>query len=145
MRLVRIAMIVLMAVPALAQVKLVVRSDGKKVIYNVPAPGTGRAITDLKWLAKQRDRRSQYDKMIERYADQYNVDPILVRAVITVESNFDPQCVSNKNARGLMQLIPETARRYGVKNLFDPEENIRGGGADQELKVGVTVEPLDTP
>src|SRR6185369_3238507 len=129
MRLVRVAMILLAAAPLFGQVKLVVRGDGKKVIVNVPTPGTGRAITDLKWLAKQRDRRSQYDRLIEQYADQYNVDPILVRAVIQVESNFDPQCTSNKGARGLMQLMPETAQRYGVKRILDPAENIRGGVA----------------
>ena len=102
--------------------------DGKKVIYNVGSAGGGKA-SDLKWLARQRDRRSSYDRLIEQYADRYNVDPILVRAVIQVESNFNPQCTSNKGARGLMQLMPETASRYGVKKIADPEENLRGGVA----------------
>jgi soluble lytic murein transglycosylase-like protein len=128
MRLARVAMICLAALPAFAQVQLMVRSDGKKVIYNVGASGGGK-VSDLKWLAKQRDRRSSYDRLIEQYADRYNVDPILVRAVIQVESNFNPQCTSNKGARGLMQLMPETASRYGVKKIADPEENIRGGVA----------------
>jgi len=128
MRLVRLAVIFAIALPAAAQVKLVVRSDGKKVIYNVGSTASGKG-TDLKWLARQRDRRSQYDRMIERYADQFNVDPILVRAVIQVESDFNPQCTSGKGARGLMQLIPETAQRYGVKDIYDPEQNIRGGVA----------------
>jgi len=128
MRLVRLAVIFVIALPAVAQVKLVVRSDGKKVIYNVGSTASGKG-TDLKWLARQRDRRSQYDRMIERYADQFNVDPILVRAVIQVESDFNPQCTSGKGARGLMQLIPETAQRYGVKDIYDPEQNIRGGVA----------------
>ena len=128
MRLARLAVIFVIALPAVAQVKLVVRSDGKKVIYNVGSTASGKG-TDLKWLARQRDRRSQYDRMIERYADQFNVDPILVRAVIQVESDFNPQCTSGKGARGLMQLIPETAQRYGVKDIYDPEQNIRGGVA----------------
>jgi len=127
MRLVRIVLVCLVALPALAQVQLIVR-NGKKVIYNVGSSGSGRS-SDLKWLARQRDRRSSYDRLIEQYADRYNVDPILVRAVIQVESNFNPQCVSNKGARGLMQLMPETASRYGVKKILDPEENIRGGVA----------------
>jgi soluble lytic murein transglycosylase-like protein len=108
-----------------ADVRLVVRPDGKKVIYNVWSPGM--RSSNYTWLAKQRNRRSAYDKLIDRYADQYNIDPVLVRAVIQVESDFNPRCVSNKGARGLMQLIPETAQRYGVKDVFNPEENIRGG------------------
>jgi soluble lytic murein transglycosylase-like protein len=112
------------AFTATAQVKLLVRRDGKKVIYNVGSYGRGG---DYSWLAKQRNRRTRFDALIERYASDYNVDPVLVRAVIQVESDFNPQCVSNKGARGLMQLIPETARRYGVRSIFDPAENIRGG------------------
>lgn len=114
-----------MSVTARADVHLVVRPDGKKVIYNVWSPSV--RTSNYSWLAKQRNRRSAYDKLIQQYADTYNVDPVLVHAVILVESDFNPRCVSNKNARGLMQLIPETAQRYGVKNVFDPEENIRGG------------------
>ena len=114
-----------MAVTARADVRLAIRPDGKKVIYNVWSPSV--RTSNYTWLAKQRNRRSQYDKLIERYADAYNIDPVLVHAVILVESDFNPRCVSNKNARGLMQLIPETAQRYGVKNVFDPEDNIRGG------------------
>lgn len=110
---------------ARADVRLSVRPDGKKVIYNVWSPSV--RASNYSWLAKQRNRRSPYDKVIERYADMYNVDPVLVHAVIQVESDFNPRCVSNKGARGLMQLIPETAHRYGVKDIFDPEDNIRGG------------------
>ena len=62
-----------------------------------------------------------------RHSAQFGVDPILVRAVIQVESDFNPRCISRRGARGLMQLMPETARRYGVRSIFDPEENIRGG------------------
>ena len=112
---------------AQGQVQLVVRRDGKKVISNVPSGGGKRAYSDLSWLARRHDRRSGYDPIIERYAKQYGVDPVLIRAVIQVESNFDPKCVSHKGARGLMQLMPATAKRFGVKQIHDPEENIRGG------------------
>jgi soluble lytic murein transglycosylase-like protein len=109
-----------------AQVHLIIKSDGTKVISNFGSPAS-RHGSDWNWWAKQRDRRSSFDAYIDRYAAQYRVDPILVRAVIQVESDFNPRCVSNKGARGLMQLMPETARQYGVRNVFDPEDNIRGG------------------
>lgn len=69
-----------------------------------------------------------YDLVLE-LAPRYNLDPALVMAVITVESAYDSQAVSHKNAQGLMQLIPETAERFHVKNSFDAKENIKGGMA----------------
>jgi soluble lytic murein transglycosylase-like protein len=109
-----------------AQVHLIIKGDGTKVISNF-GPASSAHGNDWNWWAKQRDRRSGYDAYIDRYAAQYHVDPVFVRAVIQVESDFNPRCVSNKGARGLMQLMPETARQYGVRNVFDPEDNIRGG------------------
>jgi soluble lytic murein transglycosylase-like protein len=76
-----------------------------------------------RWLA----RSTQYDPMIERAARSAAVEPELVRAVIVVESAFNPRAVSKRGAIGLMQLKPATARRYGVSNAFDPEQNIRAG------------------
>lgn len=119
------AVALLLVIPASAQVEITVQHDGSKVISNIGAGG--RRVTDWAWLAKQRNRHSKYDRIIERHCDDFGIDPILVRAVILVESAFDPQCVSRRGARGLMQLMPETARHYGVRNIFDPEENIRGG------------------
>jgi hypothetical protein len=113
-----------LAATAEAQVHLVVRGDGTKVISNI---GAAKHLSDYTWLSRQRDRRSKYDKIIERHSDHYGVDPVLVRAVIQTESDFNPRCVSSKGARGLMQLMPETAKRYGVQRIFDPDENIRGG------------------
>ncbi len=65
--------------------------------------------------------------LVKQLAPQYAIDPQLVLALIAVESGFNPQAVSPKNAQGLMQLIPETAERFGVKRAFVPAENIRGG------------------
>jgi hypothetical protein len=116
----------LLAGVAGADVRIGVKG-GKKVIYNVGRASRGTSGSDLSWLAKQHDRRTKYDPIIERYAARYGVDATLVRAVIQVESNFDPAVVSSKGARGLMQLMPATARRFGVTNIHDPEQNIHGG------------------
>jgi TPR repeat protein len=66
-------------------------------------------------------------KLVAETAAANKIDPKLVLAVIATESAFQTDAVSPKNARGLMQLMPETAQRFGVKNVFDPGENIRGG------------------
>ena len=68
-------------------------------------------------------------KLVEEMAPTYGLDPKLVLAVISVESAFQVEAVSSANARGLMQLIPATAERFGVRNLFDPAQNLRGGMA----------------
>jgi soluble lytic murein transglycosylase-like protein len=67
--------------------------------------------------------------MVRSLAPQYRLDPDLVLAVVEVESNFDPGARSHKNAQGLMQLIPATAERFGVADVWDPEQNLRGGMA----------------
>lgn len=66
-------------------------------------------------------------QLVEATARAYDVSPALVHSVIAVESNFDPWAVSGKGAEGIMQLMPGTARRFGVSNVFDPRQNIEGG------------------
>src|SRR5262249_7834769 len=68
-----------------------------------------------------------YANFIKNAAQHHGVDADLIVSVITAESKFNPKAVSRKNARGLMQLLPETATRLGVKNIFDPQENIEAG------------------
>ena len=68
-----------------------------------------------------------WDEMIAGTANRHQVDPKLVRAIVRVESNFNPSAVSPRGASGLMQLIPATARRFGVSNVFDPGANLDGG------------------
>jgi soluble lytic murein transglycosylase-like protein len=72
-------------------------------------------------------RSARYDPVIEDAARAAQIDPSLLRALIVVESGFDERAVSRRGARGLMQLMPVTARRYGVKDAFDPAQNIRAG------------------
>ncbi|HUN52077.1 MAG TPA: transglycosylase SLT domain-containing protein [Candidatus Sulfotelmatobacter sp.] len=67
--------------------------------------------------------------MVQKIAPKIGVEVNLVMAVISAESDFDPRAVSPKNAMGLMQLMPDTAARFGVRDPFDPAENIRGGTA----------------
>ena len=73
------------------------------------------------------ERFTRYDQHIREAATLYQIPIELVRAVIKVESDFDPRAVSPANARGLMQMIPETAARMMVEDVFDPRQNIFGG------------------
>ena len=71
--------------------------------------------------------KTPFQKVIHAAAERYGVDADLIHCVVAVESNFDPKAVSAKNARGLMQLLPQTAAHFGVKDVFDPEENVNAG------------------
>jgi len=68
-----------------------------------------------------------FEQMVRSASNRYGVNPNLVWAVIKVESNFNPEAVSKKGARGLMQLMPATARQHRVENIHDPIQNIQGG------------------
>jgi soluble lytic murein transglycosylase-like protein len=72
-------------------------------------------------------RAAQYDSIIERAAVSAAVEANLLRAVIVVESGFNSRAVSKRGAVGLMQLMPATASRFGVSNLYDPKENVHAG------------------
>jgi len=74
------------------------------------------------------DRKKYHPHVIEA-ARAFQLEPALIHAVISAESGYNPLARSPKGARGLMQLMPDTARRYGVDNPLDPEQNIRGGAA----------------
>lgn len=68
-----------------------------------------------------------YDHLISEYAQRYQVDFALIKSIIRAESGFNPDAISRKGARGLMQLMPETALRMNVSNVHNPRENIAGG------------------
>jgi soluble lytic murein transglycosylase-like protein len=90
------------------------------------APAVGLAAIPQPLLERAPIQVLTYVQLV---APEYKLDPALVLSVMAAESNFDPAAVSPKNAHGLMQLIPETARRFGVRNIQDPSQNIRGGMA----------------
>ena len=71
-----------------------------------------------------RQTPADIDQLVEQTASRYQVDPELIRAIVRVESGYDPKAVSSKGAMGLMQLIPATAQRFGVANPFDPKQNL---------------------
>lgn len=80
--------------------------------------------TDPNWIS---DTERRYYPIVLKNSKQYDVDPLLVKAIIMAESGFNPNAVSQVGAQGLMQLMPGTARALGVIDAFNPEQNIHGG------------------
>jgi len=93
-------------------------------VISEPAPGAAPA-----GAAGWRTRSLSYMQLIQEEAQRAAVSPALLRAMVAVESGFDPLAVSPKGAQGLMQLLPSTMRRYRVERPFDPRENLRGGAS----------------
>lgn len=94
-----------------------------------PATCVLRGGQPLRQALRPQPAKGPIATLVRNLAPEYQLDPDLVLAVIEVESNFNPAAQSPKNAQGLMQLIPATAERFGVKDVWDPEENLRGGMA----------------
>lgn len=114
-----------LAAPAGAEVKVATRADGLKVIYNeAPRYRARRQATALVPVPK-----AGWESLIDGYARSLGLEPRLVRAVIQVESGYNPRALSNKGAMGLMQLMPATVRELAVGDPYDPEENLRAGTA----------------
>ena len=104
----------------------------KIVIYSVRDVATERFVCTLKTTQGQKPTAScapvsPYDTLIDRSAHKNHLDPALLKAVMKAESNFNPRDQSSKGACGLMQLMPETAKILGVKDIYSPEENVAGG------------------
>ncbi len=109
------------------QVASVVRVDarsGKLVRTMGMASASGRVASGTHAWA---GLATAIDEYVRQTSERYEVDPLLVRSVIEAESNYNPVAVSPKGAQGLMQLMPQTARRFAVKNAFNPWDNIDGG------------------
>jgi soluble lytic murein transglycosylase-like protein len=126
------------AVPASAQIYSWHDEKGTLVVSNKPRGGA-EAVTRSFSVPRAEnvratryaptDRSAHYDDLIVEHSQAHGVRTDLVRAVIQVESGFNPYATSRKGAMGLMQLMPDTARMFGVINPFNPIENIRAGVA----------------
>jgi soluble lytic murein transglycosylase-like protein len=137
-RVVLLAVSTVAAVPLPAAAQIYLRTDpqGRQIwsdhpidqptaVYAVPGASTQFSTRPVADAASV----SAYDSLVVEHAARQSLRPELVRAVIQVESGFNPHALSPKGAMGLMQLMPATARSLGVRNAFDPAENIRGGTA----------------
>ncbi len=85
------------------------------------------ALAPCLFSASSADLRKLYDPVIKTAAGKHRIDAELVHIIIRAESNYDSFAISDKGAMGLMQLMPATARQYGVNNVFDAAQNIEGG------------------
>ena len=121
--------------PAHAEIYTCADANGGRVLTNNPATcGQAKTLRGAGVVVPGHPpasaaNSSAYDGIIEQAAADYDVRADLVRAVIQVESGFNPRARSPKGAMGLMQLMPATAREFGVSNPYNPTENIRGGVA----------------
>ena len=105
-------------------------ADGRYKLYKKdPVAQTAVQQTAVRPPVRIYDRvtRDRYSSHVLAASKETSVDPALIHAVISVESGYNPAARSHAGAVGLMQLMPQTAERYGVTNRFDPEQNIRGG------------------
>lgn len=131
-----------LSMPLRAQIATQVDEHGKLVFVNGDSPNGRRGSTISPTASGPRSRSAlssasaadtlgandgRLDRIVRDAAARHQVDPALVKAVISTESGWNPHAVSNKGAVGLMQLIPGTAQRFGVGNPFDPAQNVEGG------------------
>ncbi|SHJ21785.1 Transglycosylase SLT domain-containing protein [Geosporobacter subterraneus DSM 17957] len=102
------------------QVKII-NKDQTADFENILQSAVENAKSDMHYSS------SDYDKIIQAASDKYKIDFNLIKAVMSTESSFNPKALSTAGAQGLMQLMPQTAKGLGVKNPWDPKQNIDGG------------------
>ncbi len=116
-----------------ADIYVRIHKDGHKEFTNRPAgPGWLFHMKESGYqpmikFTRKSGKPKELDEIIKEISDEYEIDPALVKAIITAESNSDPRAVSSKGAQGLMQLMPAVSRQLKVTSPFDPRENIIGG------------------
>ncbi len=137
-----IAGLILVALSGVAQATMFIYQlpDGTRVITdhqvynkNYKLVRTGQTSSGMGQILASKNRQffradtSAYDRLIRLTAKQHHIDRALVKAIIHAESAFNPYATSSKGARGLMQLMPSTAEIYGVRDIYDPRQNIGAG------------------
>ena len=126
--------------PGWADIYAYTAEDGSVSLSNVPtderysvliaAPQPAVAAAPAAAMPKARSglaRKAGYDQVVDEVSRTYGLESALLHALISVESRYNPKAVSRKGAAGLMQLMPQTAKRYGVADAFDPVQNLNGG------------------
>lgn len=113
--------------PLHAEIYQYIDSKGTISLTNVPSDIRYRRVDIRPNRLHPVISEQELEPMIKRFSRQHQLHPALIRAVIKAESNFDPRAVSRSGAIGLMQLMPQTALRLDVRDLYDPEDNIGGG------------------
>lgn len=124
-----LVIIVIAAVPdgAAAQIYVVEEEDGGLRYTTQHVPGARLFMETRREIGDGGGVVGEFGGVIETAAQRWGLDPQLVEAVIATESAFDPRARSSKGAMGLMQLMPATARRFQVRDAWNPEENVEGG------------------
>lgn len=110
-----------------AEIYQYVSPNGTIALTNVPSDARYRKIEVESARFHSILSERELEPLIRRHSSQQQLHPALIRAVIKAESNFDPRAVSRAGAIGLMQLMPQTAVRLDVRDMFDPDENVGGG------------------
>ena len=118
--------LLLVASTVQAEIYQYIDAKGTISLTNVPSDTRYRRVNIPNQLHPMISER-ELEPMISRFSRQHQLHPALIRAVIKAESDFDPHAVSRAGAVGLMQLMPQTAVRLEVRDLYDPEDNIGGG------------------
>ena len=128
-----VVIITLVQCPVLADIFVQVDKEGVMHFTNTPTRGGYRVFIREKTRryharrARTNVDSTRYDTLIRECSQRHGVDFALVKAIIRAESDFDPEAISPKGAQGLMQLMPETAKKLSVFDPFNPKDNIEGG------------------